>query len=424
VPVLELPKLRPDQRAIVMHPAKRKNCTMGRRYGKSVMGGVIVANVLRQHGKAAWVVPTYKNSRPLWRWMAATFAPLAAAKLANINRSEQVITTSQGGFFAIYSEENIDAMRGEWFHVVVNDEAAKFREESRYDVIEPTVADSNGEIIDISTPRGRNWFWREHMLGLDGAQDRASFHAPTNANPMPSIQRAFKRASEVMSEDSFRQEWLAEFLEGQGAVFRNIGDCLHAPLSTPEAHAGHRIVAGCDWAKQHDYTSFSFGCMDCKVEVDRDRFNKIDYAFQVQRLEAMCDKWQPKAVLTELNSIGQPVFEALDRRGLPVIGFETTAASKPPLIENLALAFERSEWQFQPDPIWTGELEAYERKVSAGTGRSTYGAPEGLHDDTVISRALMVWQAMQRGGAKVSQSKVSGRGGNSMVRRSTRRVKQ
>ena len=36
----------------------------------------------------------------------------------------------------------------------------------------------------------------------------------------------------------------------------------------------------------------------------------------------------------------------------------------------------------------TLELEAYERKVSATTGRSAYSAPEGLHDDTVMARAL------------------------------------
>jgi hypothetical protein len=152
-------------------------------------------------------------------------------------------------------------------------------------------------------------------------------------------------------------------------------------------------VAGCDWAKQHDYTTFSFGCLDCKQEVDRDRFNKIDYAFQVERLQAMCRQWQPSAIQTELNSIGQPVFEQLQRLGLPVVGFETTATTKPPLIENLALTLERSEWQFQQDAIWTAELEAYERKVSTVTGRSSYSAPEGVHDDTVMARALMLWNA-------------------------------
>ena len=71
-------------------------------------------------------------------------------------------------------------------------------------------------------------------------------------------------------------------------------------------------------------------------------------------------------------------------------GFTTTATTKPPLIENLALALERVEWQFIPDPVATGELEAYERKVSPVTGRSQYSAPSGMHDDTVIARALML----------------------------------
>jgi len=87
--------------------------------------------------------------------------------------------------------------------------------------------------------------------------------------------------------------------------------------------------------------------------------------------------------------MGEPIIEQLQYDGLPVEGFQTTASSKPPLIENLALTLEREEWQFLSIPIATAELEAYERKVSQITGRSQYGAPEGLHDDTVIARALM-----------------------------------
>jgi len=396
VPVLQIPSLRNDQRLIVAHPAKRKTCAMGRRYGKTVMGGVIVANVLRQHGKAAWVVPTYKNSRPLWRWIASTFAPLGKDKTVSISKADQVITTNRGGFFAIYSEENIDSMRGEWFHVVVNDEAAKFREESRYDVIEPTVADSDGEIIDISTPRGRNWFWREYQLGMAEEGDRMSFHAPTNANPMQSIQKAFDRAKETLTERSFRQEWLAEFLEDGGEVFRNIPACMHAPLNaSPDDHSTHTLVAGLDWGKQNDFTFTSIGCVQCRCEVARDRFNKIDYSFQRDRLKVIYNKWRVKQILAESNSIGEPNLEMLQREGFPVIAFQTTATSKPPLIENMALAFERAEWQFQQDAICTAELEAYERTVSPTTGRSTYSAPEGLHDDTVIGRALMLRAAEQ-----------------------------
>jgi len=73
---------------------------------------------------------------------------------------------------------------------------------------------------------------------------------------------------------------------------------------------------------------------------------------------------------------------------LPIRGFETTAASKPPLIENLALSLERAEVRWLDVPVATAELEAYERKSSAATGRASYSAPAGVHDDTVIARAL------------------------------------
>ena len=80
--------------------------------------------------------------------------------------------------------------------------------------------------------------------------------------------------------------------------------------------------------------------------------------------------------------------------------FETTAQSKPPLIESLVLAFEREEMQWLDIPVATAELEAYERKVSQTTGRSQYSAPEGMHDDTVMARALAL-HGMHRSGPLV-----------------------
>ena len=94
--------------------------------------------------------------------------------------------------------------------------------------------------------------------------------------------------------------------------------------------------------------------------------------------------------------MGEPVIEELMRdpamNGVTIAPFQTTPSSKPPLIESLALAFERAKAQWQDDPVWTGELEAYERKVSQQTGRSSYSAPQGVHDDTVMARAL-AWSA-------------------------------
>jgi len=145
-----------------------------------------------------------------------------------------------------------------------------------------------------------------------------------------------------------------------------------------------------DWAKQQDYTAISIGCATCKREIWHDRFNRIDYELQKRRIVEMVKRYNISSIIVELNSIGQPMMEQLQREGLPVIGFNTTAQSKPPLIENLALSFEREEWRWMDDAIWTGELQAYEQSVNKHTNRSTYSAPDGMNDDTVIARALML----------------------------------
>ncbi len=80
---------------------------------------------------------------------------------------------------------------------------------------------------------------------------------------------------------------------------------------------------------------------------------------------------------------------------IQVQGFLLTGASKPPLIEALALAIERGEIALIDHPALLAELDAFERQVSTTTGHSAYSAPEGLHDDTVIALALALYAAQQ-----------------------------
>jgi hypothetical protein len=109
----------------------------------------------------------------------------------------------------------------------------------------------------------------------------------------------------------------------------------------------------------------------------------------------MSRRWGYDYILAESNAMGDPIIEQLKIEGLTVEGFQTTAVSKPQIIDNLSLAFERVDAKWLDDPIWTAELESYERTVLP-SGKFKYGAPEGFHDDTVIARALALWAADNR----------------------------
>ncbi len=188
-----------------------------------------------------------------------------------------------------------------------------------------------------------------------------------------------------------------EYLLEEPGPFRRVREC--AVLEKAQPYEG-TFYAGLDWAMSNDFTVITVLDANTRKVVDQDRFNKIDWSFQRSRVKAMADKWKVTRIIAERNSIGGPNIEALQREGLPVQAFDTTATSKPPLIESLALAFERGEIQILNDPVTLGELEAYERIVSPTTGRSSYNAPHGWHDDTVISLAL-AWYGAQNTGFRI-----------------------
>jgi len=353
------------------------------------MAGVYALTVADYGGAVAWVVPVYKNARAPWRFAETMIAPVAGR--LRMNRTERVIEFPSGGRLSIYSADNDVALRGEAFDLVIVDEAAQVREETYTDVLMPTLADRDGRIVLISTPKGRNWFWREWLRGRSGEQDCASWTAPSAANPMPTIRRAAEMARERVGERTFRQEWLAEFVEDGGSVFRGVQNAATAPLQD-KAQAGHSYAIGADWGRTNDATVFTVLDMDDRAVVAQDRFTHVEYAHQLGRLRAMHERFNPVTIIAESNSMGGPLVEALQRMNLPVQSFNTTNASKAAAIDALALAFERGDIRILNDPTLIAELQAYEmERLPSGLYR--YSAPDGMHDDCVISLAL-AWQAV------------------------------
>jgi terminase large subunit-like protein len=385
---VQLPNLFPLQIDIRKHSAQRKVINAGRRGGKTTLAANIAVERMLDGKRVIYAAPVAKQTDAFWKKCKRYLREGIAIGKVGKNDSNRLLTLGRGEI-SCQTAHDADTMRSGEADLLILDEWALMNVDAWDKVGAPMLTDSNGDALFISTPRRKNHHFRFYQRGVGDGETWASFHYPSHANPHLSVEALEELVSD-MTEDAYRQEILAEFLESEGAVFRNIDACMGAEPSEPTAHKGHNVLAGVDWGKQNDFTAISVGCTTCRRELEIDRFNQIDYAFQRGRLQVLSERWRVGYILAETNAMGAPIIEQLQRDGLPVGGFDTTAQSKPPLIENLALAFERADWQFLPDPIARGELEAYERKVSGNTGRSSYSAPEGLHDDTVIARALMV----------------------------------
>ena len=383
---LTLPTPHTAQQQIIREARRFNVLALGRRFGKTTLGVDRLVHPALQGYPVAWFAPTYKLLLEVWRECVRALEPVTSSKDTQQRRIELVT----GGVVEMWSLDGGTVARGRKYKRVVIDEAAMaaLLETQWYEEIRPTLTDYEGDAWFLSTPKGMNFFKRLFDRGRDPLMtDYMSWQMPTLSNPFIKP-REVTSAKDDLPELTYDQEYLARFLENAGAVFRNILANLTKVPTVPGEHTGHEIVVGVDWGQKRDFTVISGLCLTCGREVELDRFNQVGWSFQRERVAEFCKRWNVQGGLVEINSIGSPNLEALQSEGLPLLAFETTGQTKSPLIQSLALTLERTELKWVDSPVATAELESYESKTNAHTGRISYSAAKGGHDDTVMARAL------------------------------------
>jgi len=259
-------------------------------------------------------------------------------------------------------------------------------------VIRPTLMDFQGDAIFASTPKGHNGFWQMYQWGIDETMPEwAAWQMPTSENPYI-LQSEIDSMVAESPERVALQEIYADFTDDAGGVFRRVAESATATAIDAGVPGGQYII-GADWARSNDYTVFTVIDVQAREMVYMDRFTQIDYNIQAGRLKALYGRFKGP-IIAEYNSMGGPIVERLQSEGLPVTGFVTTNKTKEQIIRGLESAFENGEIKILNDAVLIGELQAYEQERLASGWR--FGAPSGMHDDTVMSLAL-AWSGADNG---------------------------
>lgn len=371
--------------------ARFRTLDSGRRFGKShaAVNEAIKFSVKKPNSMIWVVAPVFAQAMINWRKFKY-FLPKELIK-GELHMTEKYIELINGSSIWIKSGDNPDTLRGEGIDLVVVDEAAMVKREVWEEALRPALSDKQGKGIFISTPKGHNWFFDMWTRGQDPEyKDYESWRFPTSSNPYiePS---EIEEARRTLPEIIFRQEYLAEFLDEIGAVFRGINSCIKGQLS--ECVVGDTYSMGVDVAKYVDFTVLTV--MNQRGEVvEFDRFNQIDWAFQKQRIINMAEKYNAR-VYFDSTGVGDPTFEDLRNYGLNIEGYKFTNESKKQLIEGLSIAIEQAKISFPDIPVLINELRIFGFEISK-QGLVRYNAPAGYHDDCVISLALATYGAVSK----------------------------
>jgi len=89
---------------------------------------------------------------------------------AEVRKVDRQIILPMGGEVTVRSADDPDSLRGEGLDFVVMDECAFMQENAWIEALRPALSDRQGRAMFISTPKGRNWFWRIWQRGLDDGE--------------------------------------------------------------------------------------------------------------------------------------------------------------------------------------------------------------------------------------------------------------
>ena len=213
----------------------------GRRFGKSTFARHhVLLNALYNPG-LYWIVnPTYRQGKQIhWQDIKKEIPPdLIEYK----NEQELSIHLVNGSRIEIKGADNENSLRGVGLKGVIMDEAADQKPHVWEEIIRPTLVDSKGWGIFIGTPKGFNYFYDLWLRGRRGSKtyesDWKSFRFTSYDNPHldpGEIDQAKSEATRAKREETFAQEYMAEFKKYEGLIYKNFNRETHVvePFEIP-----------------------------------------------------------------------------------------------------------------------------------------------------------------------------------------------
>lgn len=362
-----------------------------RQCGKTVLAEVVMLEYLiKQNTFNAYISPSYSQGRKVYSEMITLLSQTSL--ISKANASSLTIETVLGSKLQFFTMENPTAIRGYTITgVLVLDEAAFFPKELPDgtepwgSIILPITKARKPKVLIISTPNGKQGlFYELYNRALLGEQGYRQISATIYDDELVTKEE-IEEIKRSISPLAFAQEFEVEFLDSAITVFPGFERRFDLPKWQPTG----RIWCGIDPSTVGDDNTIVTLIND-KNEVHQ---IKVDGTLddKYETIAKIINTYKPLHTYCESNSIGEVMANEIRKRlndKAKFSTFATTNDSKKEYIGLLATAISNGSIHFEQDnKILYSELSTFTYKVTK-TGKVTYAAKAGYHDDTVTSLGI------------------------------------
>ena len=208
------------QKEVITNTSRFRVLITGRRFGKTYLAINELAKFARYSNKKVWyVAPSYRQAKSIC-WNELKEKLIKHKWVKSINNSDLTIVLRNNSKISLRGADNENSLRGIGLDFLVMDEFADIHKQAWYEVLRPTLSDTQGHALFCGSPRGfGNWSYELYKLG-ETNKDWQSFKYTTLEGEQVSKDE-IEQAKEDLDLRTFQQEYEATFVNYSGMIYYN-----------------------------------------------------------------------------------------------------------------------------------------------------------------------------------------------------------
>ena len=208
------------QKNVIQDDSRFRVLITGRRFGKTFVAINEIAKFASIPNKKIWyVAPSYRQAKAIC-WGVLKEKMIYHKWVKSINHSDLTLTLKNNSQITLRGSDNESSLRGVGLNFLILDEFQDINKTAWYEVLRPTLSDTEGHALFCGTPRGFcNWSYDLYKMG-ENNKDWKSFQYTTLEGEQVS-EDEIEQAKQDLDLRTFQQEYEATFVNYSGMIYYN-----------------------------------------------------------------------------------------------------------------------------------------------------------------------------------------------------------